>query len=124
MKPYIPVGLSFAFAVLFAGCDLSNVDPGGGIASSTTVSIRVTDNPVQPGGSGTGGGKTGDDPIQDTGDPGSFKGTIQFDGTFAVLAPKIAKGGTKIDPTICAAADAIPDESLLVSGSGGIANVC
>lgn len=54
---------------------------------------------------------------------GSLSGVITLEGKAPVLAPKVKKGdaGAK-DSAVCAAAD-VPDESLVVGSSGGIANV-
>ena len=99
------------------GCDLASMDPGGGAVSQTEVTVR-------------GGIDAGPPPpiVPDavdvlTGDPGSISGTILFDGTVPKLPPEVAQGSAKADPAICAKDGNIPNESLIVGGGGGIANV-
>jgi len=106
-----------AALLVMIGCDLAKIDPGGGAVSQTTVSVRggVDSGPA-------GGG--GDEVVAVvTGEPGSLTGTILFDGPKPNLAPLVAKGTSRVDSTVCGAAEAIPDESLLVGENGGIANV-
>lgn len=102
------------------GCDLARLDPGGGAFSDVTVSVR----PVAVPAASSSEAPTGvDQPAAPSGGTGTFSGVVLLNGTAPVLAPKVGKGASKVDPTVCAAADAIPDESLVVSPSGGIANV-
>jgi hypothetical protein len=107
-----------AALLVVIGCDLASIDPGGGAVSETVVSVR---GGVETGDSG---GTTAVAPTEIlTGDPGSISGTIQFDGAAPSLAPKVRKGVSKVDAAVCAATEDIPDESLVVSATGGIANV-
>jgi hypothetical protein len=107
-----------AALLVVIGCDLASIDPGGGAVSETVVSVRggiETDD---------GGGTTTVAPVAAlTGDPGSISGIILFDGAAPSLPPKVRKGVSKVDVAVCAASEDIPDESLVVSKNGGIANV-
>jgi len=105
-----------AALLVMIGCDLAKIDPGGGAVSQTTVSVRGSVD------SGPRGGAT-EAPVVVTGEPGSLTGTILFDGPKPDLAPLVGKGASRVDSAICAATEAIPDESLVVSDQGGIANV-
>ncbi|MDA0807777.1 MAG: carboxypeptidase regulatory-like domain-containing protein [Planctomycetota bacterium] len=107
-----------AALLVVIGCDLASVDPGGGAVSETTVTVR--------GGVDAGPGPLddGDDPaVISDGPPGSLVGTILLDGPKPNLAPLVGKGASKVDSTVCGAAEAIPDESLVVGDNGGLANV-
>ena len=105
-----------AALLVVIGCDLASIDPGGGAVSQTTVSVR--------GGVDTG---TPPPPPPDlkvaSGPPGSLVGTILLDGPAPKLAPLVGKGTSKVDSSVCAASEAIPDESLVVGEKGGLANV-
>ena len=104
-----------AALLVLIGCDLAAIDPGGGAVSQTTVSVR-------------GGVDAGPAPeIKDvkvvSGPPGSLAGIIRLDGAAPKLAPLVGSGASKVDSSVCAAAEAIPDESLVVGENGGLANV-
>jgi hypothetical protein len=102
-----------AALLVVIGCDLASIDPGGGAVSQTTVSVRGgVDVGPPPDDKDIGG-----DPVV-SGPPGSLVGTILLDGT----APKLASLGGK-EAAVCAGPDGIPDESLVVSETGGLANV-
>lgn len=106
-----------AALLVMIGCDLASIDPGGGAVSQSVVSVRggVDAGPT---------GGTGGPPVEVvTGEPGSLTGTILFDGPKPNLAPLVAKGTSRVDSSVCGAAESIPDESLLVGENGGIANV-
>ncbi|MBL6704681.1 MAG: hypothetical protein ISQ06_01120 [Planctomycetaceae bacterium] len=109
---FVPAAL-----LVVIGCDLASIDPGGGAVSQTTVSVRggVDAGPTIGPGIVT--------PEVVTGEPGSLTGTILFDGPKPNLAPLVGKGTSRVDSAVCAADEAIPDESLVVGDNGGIANV-
>jgi hypothetical protein len=108
-----------AALLVVIGCDLASIDPGGGAVSETVVSLRGGIEADDGG-----GGATDVIPTEVlTGDPGSITGTILFDGTVPSLPAKVRNGASKVDKAICAASEDIPDESLVVSKAGGIANV-
>ena len=107
-----------AALLVVIGCDLASIDPGGGAVSQTTVSVRGGVDVAPPlTDKGNGG-----EPVV-TGPPGSLVGTILIDGTAPKLAPLVGKSASKVDSSVCAAAEAIPDESLVVGDNGGLANV-
>jgi hypothetical protein len=105
---------------LVSGCDMNKVDPGGGAATKTRVTVRTTIGPD----TGVEDTQNGTNPVTPTATagPGSLVGTIKFQGAAPVLSAKAAKGQPK-DPTVCAKDAAIPDESLMVSSGGGLKNV-
>ncbi len=108
--------------VLFAiGCDLSKVDPGGGVSTESVVTIRSGSAQAESTDGGTNGGGAATTQAA-SGEPGKLIGTIKFAGTAPVLPPKATKGNAK-DPAVCAKDADIPDESLIVGGSGGLSNV-
>ena len=108
-----------AALLVVIGCDLASIDLGGGAVSQTSVTVR--------------GGVAGSDAptVSDVDPPGevvegpagSFVGTILFDGPRQTLPPLVGKGASRVDATVCAADESIPDESLIVGENGGIANV-
>lgn len=106
-------------SLLSVGCDLSKIDPGGGASSPTAVSLRGTPD---AGGGGTAGESVAAVDVV-SGDPGTIAGRVSLEGSAAALAPLVAKGTSKVDPAICAKDGAIPDQSLVLSESGGVANV-
>lgn len=109
-----------AALLVVIGCTESgSIEPGGGAASPTAVTVR---GGVEVAGTGGTGSTTGGE-VELIGDPGSISGTILFDGTAPKLAPVVAQGTAKADPAVCAKDGNIADESLVVSAGGGIANV-
>ncbi|NQV23288.1 MAG: hypothetical protein HQ518_02880 [Rhodopirellula sp.] len=107
-----------AALLVVIGCDLASIDPGGGAVSQTVVSVRK----------GVDAGSDNSEKAVEvaevvTGEPGSLTGKVLFDGARPSLAPLVGKGASKVDSSVCAAAEAIPDESLVVGDKGGIANV-
>lgn len=107
-----------AIAAAAIGCDMNKIDPGGGASSPSVVSLR--------------GGPTVVPDVDDTDDngtkvpdgpPGSLTGRVVLDGAGPSLAALVAKGTSKVDPTVCAKDGAIPDQSFVVSPEGGVANV-
>ncbi len=107
--------------VIVAGCDLSSVDPGGGWVSSTTVTLKSTDTSTGGGGGECVDGDCDGPPPEVEGE-GAFAGRIVFNGATPSLAPLVGKGTSQVDPTVCAKDVDIPDESLVVSSNGGVAN--
>jgi len=122
-KQLIPMLVGLSFAGL-AGCDMSKLDPGGGASSRTVVSLRIVkaDDAAGTAIPGDGAVTPGATNVA-SGEPGTLTGTVVFDGTPPSLTPKVGQGQAKVDPTICAKDGAIPDESLVVSSGGGVANV-
>ena len=108
-----------AALLVVIGCDLASIDPGGGAVSKTTVSVRGGVDVAPPPDKGN---ETTGEPVV-TGPPGSLVGTISLDGTAPELPPLVGKSASKVDSSVCAAAEAIPDESLVVGDNGGLANV-
>lgn len=111
-----------AVAGLAAGCgdfDINKVDPGGGASSKSVVTLRVSSGSKTEG--ATGEATPGTAPVVST-EPGSLKGKVVFDGPVPKIAPLVAAGQSKIDGSVCAKSSDIPDERLIVSASGGIAN--
>jgi hypothetical protein len=103
--------------LLVIGCDLASIDPGGGAVSQTNITVRggVDAGPAVA--------VTADEPIVAGGPSGSLVGTILLDGPKPSLAPLVGTGSSKVDSSVCGAAEAIPDESLVVGENGGVANV-
>lgn len=105
--------------VATAGCDLNKVDPGGGASSPSVVSMRGSAGPVAVAGPDVPGGV---DPVA-AGPPGTLVGTIAIEGVTPSIGALIAKGTSSVDPTVCAADGAIPDESFVSGPNGGVSNV-
>lgn len=108
----------------FAGCGadvLNSIDPGGGAATTTVVSLRKEANGTT--GVVTDGTTDNSTVSQSNGAPASVVGRIVLDGVAPQLPALFSKGGAKADPTVCAKDAAIPDESLVLGGAGEIANV-
>jgi len=78
--------------------------------------VASTDGGNTSEGSGTAETATG------AGGIGNLKGKVVFEGDFSPLAALFAKGTATKDPSVCAAGDSIPNETLLVK-DGGLANV-
>jgi hypothetical protein len=107
-----------AALLVVLGCtDLSSIDPGGGAVSKTNVTVRGGVD------AGPAAAVTADEPIVADGPVGSLVGTVLLDGPKPNLAPLVGKGASKVDSSVCGAAEAIPDESLVVGDNGGVANV-
>lgn len=105
-----------------AGCDLASIDPGGGYASATTVTMPAGDTDAGPGP----GAVTDDcdDCPAPPGGEGVLVGQILFDGAAPPKKAKVPVALIKADPAICSKGGDIPDESLVVDpATGGIANV-
>lgn len=111
---------------MLVGCG----EADSGAYAPTTVTVRGEDffsleDGAAPGeaaetGSGAEGGTT--KPAGGSG-PGSFVGRVVLEGGGQSPSVMIAKGTATKDSAVCAADGDILDESLLVDGSGGIANV-
>jgi len=115
--------LTLVFAAIAAaaiGCDINKIDPGSGASSPSVVSLRGGPTVVPDAGDGTGGGDL-IDVVE--GPPGTLTGRVVLDGARPTLAALVAKGTSKVDPTVCAKDGAIPDQGFVVSSDGGIANV-
>lgn len=118
------IGLSLFFAAIEFGCGcsgdgISGVDPGGGAASRTIVTVRASRTNVSKAAEESTAVADGTSSTE----PGGLKGQILFDGPVPKLPSRVAKGTSKSDPAICAHQVDIPDESLIVSEIGGLANV-
>jgi plastocyanin len=114
--------LTVVFAAIAAaaiGCDMNKIDPGGGASSPSVVSLRG--EPVVPDAVDDPDDGDGVDVVK--GPPGTLTGRVVLEGAGPTLAALVAKGTSKVDPTVCAKDGAIPDQSFVVSPDGGIANV-
>jgi len=119
--------LLFPIAVIaVAGCELSSIDPGGGYASSTTVTMPASEEETvecdTPGCKDCGPGC--EDGPTDDGGRGVLVGQVIFDGAAPSPKTKVPVALITADPAICKKGGDIPDESLVVdSATAGIANV-
>lgn len=100
--------------ILLPGC-------GGGEKTESAKSSAESSSKKKKKDSSTDGGKKST-PAADAG-VGSVTGTIKFDGTAPELMALVEKGKASRDATFCAADAPIPNQSLLVSESNGVANV-
>jgi plastocyanin len=94
---------------------------GGGISTEPTVKI----NPAGKEGTGTAAADTGTQQgaaEAEAAGYGSWKGRVTFVGSPPQLAPVVQEGAAIKDPEVCAA-QTIPNQRLLVSADGGVANV-
>jgi len=110
--------------VFVIGLCLTGAGCGGGANAVTTVTLKPADlesDGVE--GATVGGGgdkpKTGGGPAAG---PGNLVGRFVLDGVAPNLSPLVAKGATVKDAEYCAA-EAVPNQSLVVGDGGGIANV-
>ena len=109
-----------AALLVVVGCDLASIDPGGGAVSETTVKVR---GGVDVGAPTDGDNNDAGKAVIVEGPPGSLVGIVLLDGPKPKLAPLVGKAASTVDSSICATAEAIPDESLVVGENGGVANV-
>lgn len=106
--------LSFALLPVVAGC-------GGGASEETTVKIK-RDTGDSAGGNGdeAGGGPAGGAAAPEG--KGTLKGKVVLQGGAPDLPLLIRAGASIKDAEVCAAKD-LPNERLVVSPDGGVANV-
>lgn len=106
-----------AALLVVIGCDLADLDPGGGAVSTTSVTLRSGARPdveeiiIDP-----------DKPPAEGSGPGTISGVIKLAGSFGGLPPKQRKGTAK-DPAVCGKDADIPDETMIVGEGNGIKNV-
>jgi len=113
------------FAILFSvalqGCNLNNIDPGGGASTKSTVRLLRDDQSVEEVVSPA--TNNSDQVAGSENALGSISGVVKLEGPIPTLAPKVAKGSSPADKTVCAVKADIVDDSLLVGSDSGIANV-
>jgi hypothetical protein len=112
-------------AFVLVGCDINKVDPGGGYATATNVTVTSSLTGDQGGDSGPVGPNVegnGNNTSAGAG-PGELAGLIKFDGPAPARATKVSMGNASKDPAVCAKDVAILDESLVVGDDGGLMNV-
>ncbi|MCA8995039.1 MAG: hypothetical protein KDA88_23885 [Planctomycetaceae bacterium] len=102
--------------VPFSGCTERREALGGGAESKTQVTVLRVDG---GGSEADGGGDTGAAKITTF---GTFKGRVVVTGTAPKLGLIYAKGDASVQDAVCRASD-IPNESVVVSDDGGLANV-
>lgn len=113
------VCLAASCASVGCGSNLAGVDPGGGAASRSVVSVRSKSETIP-----------NESAVADTGKPelgssvpGAVTGHVIFDGAVPKPSALVQKGLSSVDRDICAHEGDIPNESLVVSTGGGLANV-
>jgi hypothetical protein len=105
-----------AMAAGASGCGKPVHAIGGGASTRPSVTILLSDQQSEE--TAEAGSSAGAVEISGY---GTFKGRVVVNGTAPVLPPLLAKGAPTKD-AICAASE-IPDESVIVSPDGGLANV-
>lgn len=112
-----------ALCMLMAGLCVSIPGCGKletGAHAEPSVRIKLAD--LAPGDLPPGDGKTpGENPISSG--VGTFVGRVKFKGTPPAAKILFGKGGAPRQPEVCSATGDIPNEELIVSSEGGIANV-
>jgi len=110
--------LAFAALLLIAAACL----PGCGGGASATPTVRfLPSEAAAPGEAAPGATAAPSTTEVVAGGMGTLKGKVVFQGEYKPLSPQYAKGAAPKDPAVCGA-EAIPDESVIVS-DGGLANV-
>lgn len=110
MRP-IHIAILATLAVTSASLQLGC---GQGASATPTITYKADgDSAVANGG----------EPVKQIDGSGTLNGTITLVGTAPTPAVIVAKGTAKRDASVCGAAMAIVDESLLVGTGNGIANV-
>lgn len=109
--------------LLVTGLCLVTSGCGGGAGSDTTVTLKPAER--NSSGESGGGGETngGGGEVQPTGDPGTLVGRFTFNGTAPSFAPLVAEGDSSVKDAEYCAAEAVPNQSLVVGPNGGIENV-
>ena len=99
--------LIIAACLTFVGC-------GGGASLEPAFVLK---------GDGAAGGNGGENDKEFVfQDPGNIVGTIMFEGSAPSLSPRVPAGASVKDKEYCSV-NAVPNESLVVGGNGGLANV-
>lgn len=119
LKFALMISLSALAAVATSGC--GKLESGAHAEPSVRIKLAeaispATDKPIAAEATGTGA------PAATSG-PGTFSGQVVFKGSVPAAKLIFGKGKAEKDGTVCSASGDIPDESLLVSKDGGIANV-
>jgi plastocyanin len=111
---FLSVVLLLALGMTVPGC-------GGGAGATPTVRYL-------PSGTGEAAVADTETPAAAAAEPaagagfGTIKGRVVFQGNAVSLPALFAQGAASKDPTVCAAKEVIPDETVIVN-SGGLANV-
>ena len=123
------VGLLVVASLVLSGCGGGEESSSASTATSSTVkpetpsSTEATATPTADTAADTAGGSADKASTSESGGVGSFSGRVVLDGITPALVALISKGdSTAKDSEVCAAEE-IPDESMLVGGDDGIANV-
>ena len=95
---------------------LSGCAPGGGIAATTTVTIKPSESLGEDI-----GGNTTSGPATTASGVGTFRGQVVLEGAVAPLPFLVSEGSAIKDAEVCAAQD-IPDEKLVLGEGNGVAN--
>lgn len=95
---------------------------GGGASETPTVTVKQKSSGDE-GSSSSAKSDDSDEAPAEPGTIGNIRGRIVYKGTPPELAPLIPQGAATRDGEVCAADMNIPDQSLVVSGDGGIRNV-
>lgn len=113
---YCGLALSFGAAV---GCS----EYGGGARYVPQVTVVSAESgSAETATAESGGGEAQATAAAETSGPGTLQGSVKITGTAPQLPLLVKKGQAVKDAEVCAAVD-VPDERLVVSGSGGVANV-
>jgi len=118
------IAILMGLPILVIGVCLTGAGCGGGANAVTTVTLKPAELDADPTNkSQAGGGDSTDKPAASGGaGPGNLVGRFVFDGNAPSLSPLVAKGAAVKDAEFCSA-EAVPNQSLVVGESGGIANV-
>ncbi|MFN0195636.1 MAG: hypothetical protein ACKVT0_02765 [Planctomycetaceae bacterium] len=110
---------------LLTGCQKSN----SGADIVPTVTIKPSTAVAAPGAEGEAPAADGEEtastdvaPAASAGGEGSLKGQVVIDGAFTPLPALYSAGAEIKDKSVCAAMN-IPNEQVIASGTGGLANV-
>lgn len=106
---YLTIMAMLAAPVLFSGC-------GGGASADLTVTI-IPDEVGSDSSDGDSGGSQAAAPEGF----GTIKGKVVFKGTVPSLSPLVQAGAKVADAAICSASP-VPNDRLVVSDDGGVAN--
>ncbi len=119
LKFVLSVSLVALSAAAISGC--SKLETGA--HAEPSVSIKLNDA-ASPASDKVGTAEaTGTEAPVASGGIGTFSGQVVFKGNIPAKKILIAAGKAEKDKEVCSASGDIPDESLLVSKDGGIANV-
>jgi len=121
MNNTIQLSLAAVGLLFTAGCGEQGL--GGGAYQATSVVVLPPDLGVAAGDSdGTEAAPESASSESGGSGPGVFSGRVLLTGSSPELAPLIAKGADVKDASVCAA-NAVPDERLVLGADSGVANV-